>query len=729
MKQNHNDNNHLSLSDQLYLIFAQQPDRSLTDETVFSILHSRFNTTTAKIHDIKAVRFIHTTKHGLLTMYLRYDDICPSGSECKLKGCARVHFICKHDICNRRPFNFIQWKCNQKHCDLLHVPPDKLTTIILGIILRVIKRNCRPPLHVNGYRITLHAFISQFRRFFKEGPMPNMNVNDWIRILGTYNKLYIDIQPEQQCRDLWSFHLINPQSPHGIIEMQTNIRFITEHTCKVSLLNKSRDCECNPSFLCPYFHHSSKLVTIVDHCYNCKYNKKCYQWHIFNTHELPQSLPLNANSWERSKEQVRDEWILQISAENANICIESIVAMDQNDMQSEIFETKPNEIQSIHCDDIKNDKPNICPSGPSKPPHKAIRNTPNEQTEEQKLCSKPNEVNENEYIHCGDIKNDTPNTYPLRPSKPPLSECNKQIAALFKEKHRSKPKEVNEIQCVHSDCAKNDENYVTKHLMKSCRLDINGILCLLSDDSMDSVIADCRFFVRVSYGNNSNTFRIGRINEIVYYKKKYYFHGSLTSKGFGISFGGLSSALRRKQFTKISNENFTDKEITEWVDRVKVAPTALPKEKELINISETLSVIRKAKQLLKIRKGYEQELYSSLLFQCDMNMRQFRNLQDRKKNLEESSTKFPHSLKVEQNLIEVNQRWDELDDEIQKILQKFVQNNFIEQLKKERRHEILYLMNNFGIYSYQTTIDVNAYDIEEKKSKILKNCTCLKCCP
>eukprot|EP01084_Bolivina_argentea_P300534 518240_1 len=146
---------------------------------------------------------------------------------------------------------------------------------------------------------------------------------------------------------------------------------------------------------------------------------------------------------------------------------------------------------------------------------------------------------------------------------------------------------------VHISPTESDTN---TNLINSCRLDKKDILMLLSDNSMNNTIEENTFYVRVWNGTEGKEYTIGQINYIHHYSNKYKMKSVSTNKGFSMSIGKSKSI---KEFTIISNGDCTNKEINEWINKMKKDNIELPTHKELNQKAYTLSIIRKAHKLLQ----------------------------------------------------------------------------------------------------------------------------------
>ena len=261
----------LSFHDQVYLIFLNQGVQSLHFEKIRNGLLHRFGTDNVLIGDVSRLRFLYQFKGGdVFTLYLKADDICPLGFNCKKdnSSCQRLHTIIREHVCPNITFSTM-W-CKNRDCNLIHFVRPRLRDIILSVILWIFKRHKyrNPALKFSDLVIAGEEFIDSYSTLYPKGPpIPNMTALRWKRVIHRYSKYHIDY--EQQLQGVDGRHHGNkpfitiwrtqPADGGWCIQMLRSYRFILYRICN-KWMDSGFECRFCPLSFCPYFHLHQQCV-------------------------------------------------------------------------------------------------------------------------------------------------------------------------------------------------------------------------------------------------------------------------------------------------------------------------------------------------------------------------------------------------------------------------------------------------------------------------------------
>ena len=255
----------LSFHDQVYLIFLKHGTQSLVFETIRSELLSEFGTGNVSLHDLNHIRFLYRSVHdNTFTLYLKADDICPLGFNCKKSwsSCQRLHTIIIEHVCPDITFSTM-W-CKNRNCKLIHFIRPHLRDRILSVIFWIYKRHKRQnaDLELNRFVISGDEFMASFSEIYPRGPpIPNMTALRWKRVVHRYSKYYIDYEQQREGVDglhhenkpfitLWRTESVE----NGwCLRMRRGYKFIIHRICS-KWMTRGFECRFCPLSFCPYFH-------------------------------------------------------------------------------------------------------------------------------------------------------------------------------------------------------------------------------------------------------------------------------------------------------------------------------------------------------------------------------------------------------------------------------------------------------------------------------------------
>ena len=289
----------LSFHDQVYLIFLDQGVQSLHFEKIRNGLLHRFGTDNVLIGDVSRLRFLYQFEGGdIFTLYLKADDICPLGFNCKKdnSSCQRLHTIIREHVCPNITFSTM-W-CENRDCELVHFRRPRLRDRILSVILYIYKRHKReyPKLALHDLVISDNEFVTAFSELYQEGPpIPNITALGWKRVIHRYSKYHIDYEQQRQRVDhqyhehvtylkLWKTERVE----NGWrIRMLRGFNFIISRVCK-KWMEPGTECAFRPRSFCPYFHFDRNCVALSSGTENWWMSNKwifrqCHQKEVSNS--------------------------------------------------------------------------------------------------------------------------------------------------------------------------------------------------------------------------------------------------------------------------------------------------------------------------------------------------------------------------------------------------------------------------------------------------------------
>eukprot|EP01084_Bolivina_argentea_P271908 462799_1 len=156
---------------------------------------------------------------------------------------------------------------------------------------------------------------------------------------------------------------------------------------------------------------------------------------------------------------------------------------------------------------------------------------------------------------------------------------------------------VSEIESSNNDIY----DYITVKAINLCRLNQMDFKALLDDIDIDDVVAS--LYVRIEWVKSE--FRVCKIEKTMNYRKSYVFMDMKVTKGVKISQGGK---IWNKKLNKISNDDFTFDEINLWKQTLEKHNVELPAKNALIDMAETVDIIKKTVEIkLQHLKNIQQE--------------------------------------------------------------------------------------------------------------------------
>ena len=263
----------LSFHDQVYLIFLEHGVRTLHFEKIRNGLLHRFGTANVLIGDVSRLRFLYQFEGGgIFTLYLKSDDICPLGFNCKKdnSSCQRLHTFIREHLCAH--ISISTMLCQNRDCHLIHFIRPRVRDSILAVILWIFKRHKHqnPALEFRDLVISGEEFVGSYSKLYPKGPpIPNMNTPRWKRVVHRYSKYHIDYQQQRQGVD-GRHHGNKPfitiwrtESVDGgwCIRMLRGYGFIVRRMCN-KWMDSGFECRFCPLSFCPYFHLHQHCVAI-----------------------------------------------------------------------------------------------------------------------------------------------------------------------------------------------------------------------------------------------------------------------------------------------------------------------------------------------------------------------------------------------------------------------------------------------------------------------------------
>ena len=297
-----NDPGSLSLQDSVYLIFQEQRTSSLLIDEIRNALKHRFTMNNVDERDIRRLRFLYYSRCEdspiRFQIYIKPDDICPNGSNCKKhrvdpSSCDRLHVVIRDHICCRPLHPQTMW-CEDTDCRLVHLPPFKIRDRILSVILYIYARRCREDddLWLKNMVISDDELVGCYFELFDDSPIPNMTRLQWKRMVNRYSKYQIDHYPQRRLIDnglrapfwsIWRIEFVSKNTGNkrwNVIMLKT-YHFIIRRVCR-HWIEPNRECRNRPSFLCPLFHLDPKCVALRGQCELCCIgpSRNCNRWHF-----------------------------------------------------------------------------------------------------------------------------------------------------------------------------------------------------------------------------------------------------------------------------------------------------------------------------------------------------------------------------------------------------------------------------------------------------------------